>query len=77
MSDKQPKTTAARLEELEISVAHQQRLLEQLNEVLVTHSQAMLKLEKTIPKLEAEIKELRQVAASKTESLPDEKPPHY
>lgn len=70
-------TNDSRIEVLEISIAHQQRLLEQLNEVVTEHSKILMQLEKSIPKLREELLELR--AAQNANSAPpaDEKPPHY
>ncbi|MEM7478741.1 MAG: SlyX family protein [Planctomycetota bacterium] len=66
-----------RIEELEISLAHQQRLLEQLNEVVTQQTHSLLRLEKKVPQLEREIQGLKSKTAERQGPLPDEKPPHY
>ena len=67
----------SRVMELEIGLAHQQRLCEQLNEVVTQQTQELLKLGKLIPKLKAEIQELKQNDAAKAPAPANEKPPHY
>ncbi|MEC8554594.1 MAG: SlyX family protein [Planctomycetota bacterium] len=70
-------TDASRIEALEISIAHQQRLLEQLNEVVTEHSKILIQLEKAIPKLREELLELRAAQDANSSPLANEKPPHY
>ena len=66
-----------RFERLEISLAHQQRLCEQLNEVVTQQADQIAQLEKLVPKLQVEIRELQQSLRSERFSVDDEKPPHY
>ncbi|MCC6509905.1 MAG: SlyX family protein [Pirellulaceae bacterium] len=65
-----------RLTELEFQFAHQQRLYEQLNQVVVEHTQQILRLERTNLRLEDQIKILRE---QRKEAFDPglEKPPHY
>ena len=66
----------SRVTELEIQLAHQQRICEQLNEVVTEHSQAMMRYERVILRLEDHIKLLRD--QRKEQFVPrEEKPPHY
>ena len=66
-----------RIESLEIALAHQQRLVEQLNEVVVEHSQQLLQASRQQLRMESTIKELREQLAAKSAPPPNEKPPHY
>ncbi len=66
----------ARITELEIQLAHHQRLCEQLNQVLVDHTQQIMRLERTIVRLEDQIRTIRE----QRKEIFDpqlEKPPHY
>lgn len=65
-----------RVTELEIQLAHQQRLCEQLNEVVVEHTQQILRLERVVLRLEDQIKTVREL---RKEAFDPglEKPPHY
>ncbi len=62
---------------LEISLAHQQRLCEQLNEVVTDHTRVIFKLQTELTKQEGQLKSLRLLADKQAEPLPDERPPHY
>lgn len=66
-----------RVTELEISLAHQQRLCEQLNEVVTEQTRKLMHLERLIPRLEEQLRELQNWRKSAQEPLPDERPPHY
>jgi SlyX protein len=71
------KSTEDRLTDLEIGLAHQQRLCEQLNDVVYDQSKQLLQAHRLISKLETELRELR---VQRKEPMPDpfdEKPPHY
>ena len=65
-----------RIGELEFQLAHQQRLCEQLNEVVVEHTQQIMRLERTILRCEEQVKSLRD---QRKEAFDPglEKPPHY
>ncbi len=56
-----------RVTELEIQLAHQQRLCEQLNEVVTDHTQQIIRLERIIVRLE--IKSNRCVNSAKKPSI--------
>ncbi|QDS91954.1 hypothetical protein FF011L_06900 [Roseimaritima multifibrata] len=65
-----------RITELEMQLAHQQRISEQLNEVLTTQSMEVIKLTRVVQRLENQFRELRETPRGETDML-DEKPPHY
>jgi uncharacterized coiled-coil protein SlyX len=68
-----------RIEKLEVALAHQQRLIEQLNEVVTEQTKEMLRMGRTLDQLTKQVVELRKRPTS-TEPQPtleDEKPPHY
>ncbi len=67
----------ARLTELEMSLAYQQRLSEQLNEIVTAHSQELLALKRNVAELQGRIRELRERNKEAPSSPLDEKPPHY
>lgn len=58
-----------RLQELEIRYMHQQRMLDELNEVVIAQGRA-------IERLVAELSELRALRSDDAEAR-DERPPHY
>lgn len=65
-----------RIADLEFHVAHQQRLCEQLNEVVVEHTQQLMRAERVILRLEEQVKLMRE--QRKEAFDPNlEKPPHY
>jgi len=68
-----------RVERLEMELAHQQRVTDQLNEVVSIQSLDILRLQRVNEQLIKQIEELRIGGDSEeTEvSLEDEKPPHY
>lgn len=74
-------TEIARLEsklaELEFGLAHQQRLCEQLNEVVTDQTKRLLRFELLIPKLEQQIRELKNLSKGDAGIPDDERPPHY
>jgi uncharacterized coiled-coil protein SlyX len=74
MSDKKLET---RVQELEIALAHQQRLCEQLNEVVTSQTEELMTLNKLIPILQSQLQELKISAGSRSPATADEKPPHY
>jgi SlyX protein len=66
----------ARVAKLEVDLAHQQRLCEQLNEVVTLQTQQLMRLEKSLPQLQEHVLELR--SELRTRNAPgDERPPHY
>lgn len=72
-----PSDTQSRLVELEMSLAYQQRLCEQLNQIVTAHSQELLGLRRQVGELQGRIRDLRdQRKESATDPL-EEKPPHY
>lgn len=69
-------TEAERLIEIESALAHQQRLCEQLNEVVVDQTQRLLKLERLVVQLENQVRDVMRQTREQRDLL-DEKPPHY
>lgn len=68
-----------RVERLEMEVAHQQRVTEQLNEVVSLQSLDIMRLQRVNEQLVKQIEQLR-LRGNEEEtvvSLEDEKPPHY
>ena len=67
----------ARLDDLEIKAAFQERLLSELNDELVHHGQRIGQLEKQLAELKTVMQHLH--ALLEKPSLPevDERPPHY
>lgn len=66
----------SRVTELEIQLAHQQRICEQLNEVVTEHTHSMIRYERVILRLEEHIKQLRDQRKEQFDPR-EEKPPHY
>jgi len=68
-----------RVERLEMEVAHQQRVTDQLNEVVSIQSLDILRLQRVNEQLMKQIEELRlgNNGADEAIDLEDEKPPHY
>jgi uncharacterized coiled-coil protein SlyX len=69
----------ARIEKLEIELAHQQRVTEQLNEVVTEQTKELLRLARSVAQLSKQVVELRKRPDSSepAPTLEDEKPPHY
>jgi uncharacterized coiled-coil protein SlyX len=65
-----------RVQELEFQLAHQQRLVEQLNEVLVQHTRDLMRLEALARRLEEQVKLARELRKEAFDPGA-EKPPHY
>jgi SlyX protein len=65
-----------RITELEIQLAHQQRICEQLNEVVVEHTQQMMRYERILIRMEDQVKSLREQRKEAFDPH-QEKPPHY
>ena len=70
------RSVESRITELEIQLAHQQRVCEQLNEVVVEHTQQIMRYERVILRLEEQIKLVREQRKEQFDPR-EEKPPHY
>lgn len=68
---------ASRLTELELALAYQQRLCEQLNEIVTAHSQELLGLKRLVAELQGRVKEIREQRKEPQSEPHEEKPPHY
>ena len=68
---------SSRLAELEMALAYQQRLCEQLNEIVTAHSQELLGLKRSVAELQGRMKELREQPKEPPAEPHEEKPPHY
>ena len=66
-----------RMVELEIQLAHVQRLYEQLNEVVTEQSGRIDLLERRCHQLQTQYKELKERQPEPGLDPLDEKPPHY
>jgi SlyX protein len=73
MDDKQ----SERITELEISLAHIQRLFDQLNEVVTSEAIRSDQMQRRIRELEQQLKTSKDKPPEEERSLEDEKPPHY
>ncbi len=67
----------ARVTELEMALAYQQRLCEQLNDIVCEHSKQMLTMTRTVADLQRRLKELRELRKEPPIDPAAEKPPHY
>ncbi|WP_068139912.1 SlyX family protein [Roseimaritima ulvae] len=67
---------ADRITELEIQLAHQQRITEQLNEVLTEQNKVIDGLTRRLQALDNQVRQLRERPQAEPDML-DEKPPHY
>lgn len=63
--------------ELEIKLAHQQRLCEQLNEVVTDHTRQIMQLERVIGELRKQLTDLRELRKQEVTDPREERPPHY
>ncbi|MGI9444972.1 MAG: SlyX family protein [Rubripirellula sp.] len=70
------RTPEDRITDLEIELAHVQRLYEQLNEVVTTQSREIDRIERRFQQLQGQFKELKENGSEGIDPL-DEKPPHY
>lgn len=68
-----------RVERLEMELAHQQRVTDQLNEAVSIQSLDILRMQRVNEQLTKQIEELRlgNNGAEEAIDLEDEKPPHY
>lgn len=67
----------SKIADLEFGLAHQQRLCEQLNEVVTDQTRRLLKFELLLPKLEQQIRDLKNLSKNEPGFLEQERPPHY
>ena len=65
-----------RIEQLEFQLEFQNRLCEQLNEVVVGHTQLLLRYERAMQRLDDQVKTLRDQRKEAFDPHA-EKPPHY
>ncbi|MFO0939561.1 MAG: SlyX family protein [Pirellulales bacterium] len=66
-----------RLTDLEIRLTYQQRLIDQLNEIVTEHTMQLLKAEKQLGELLQRNELLQTQLREHLPNLPHEKPPHY
>ncbi len=67
-----------RVERLEMELAHQQRTLDQLNEVVADQSVELLRLQRSTQQMAKQLESLAPPAGdAEPVDLADEKPPHY
>ncbi|MFN3192959.1 MAG: SlyX family protein [Aureliella sp.] len=77
MTAMQGKTIEQRVEELEIALAHQDRLCEQLNAVVTEQNEKLMKLENLLPLIQQQIRDVKMSIQETPRAPEDEKPPHY
>ena len=65
-----------RITKLEISLAHVQHLLDQLNQVVTAQSLENQRIERRLAQLQDQITRLKEKPQDTTDPL-EEKPPHY
>lgn len=65
-----------RVTELEIQLAHLQRLYEQLDEVVTEQAMENDRMQRRIAQLQQQLKEMKEAKEPEIDPL-DEKPPHY
>jgi SlyX protein len=65
-----------RMTELEIQLAHVQRLFEHLNEVVTAQAMQTDRMDRRIAQLQNQLKDLKVKQEPEADPL-DEKPPHY
>ncbi len=68
--------TDSRLTELEVQLAHVQRLYEQLNEVVTEQAMLADRMTQQFARLQDQVRTLKEKAPTTVDPL-DEKPPHY
>lgn len=74
MNASDPPYDHQRLVALEERLTHQQRLIEQLNDVVVAHERRLDQLGRDLARYASAVERLE---ASSGDDLPHEKPPHY
>ncbi len=65
-----------RVTELEIQLAHTQRVVEQLNEVVTEQSKQLDRVMRSVTRFEEKLDDFKYKIEEKRDLL-DEKPPHY
>ena len=65
-----------RVTELEIQLAHTQRVVEQLNEVVTEQSKQLDRVMRSVTRFEEKLDDFKHKIEEKRDLL-DEKPPHY
>lgn len=75
MTSNPPSEPDARLVTLEERLTFQQRLIEDLNAVIIEHRRELDRLARELSLCRDNVERLQQTGAS--ENLPHEKPPHY
>ena len=70
------RTPEDRITDLEVELAHVQRLYEQLNEVVTAQGREIDRIERRFQQLHGQFKELKEKQPESFDPL-DEKPPHY
>ncbi len=66
-----------RITDLEIKLTYQQRLIDQLNEIVTEHTMQLLRAEKQLGELLHRNEMLQTQLREHLPNLPHEKPPHY
>lgn len=66
-----------RIIDLETQLVYQQRLCEQLNDVVTAHSRQLLLLQRTVQELNGRLKDLQLQRKEPPLDPAEEKPPHY
>lgn len=66
-----------RITELEIQLAHVQRMYEQLDEVVTTEAMRADRMQRKLDQLDQRYKELKSKSPEPDGDPLDEKPPHY
>ncbi|NND97498.1 MAG: SlyX family protein [Pirellulaceae bacterium] len=65
-----------RITDLEIQLAHVQRLFDQLNDVVTDQSSRLSQMERVMKQIEEKVKQIKPADQQSVDPL-DEKPPHY
>ncbi len=68
---------AARIDDLEMKAAFQERLLSELNDELVLHGQRIGQLEKQLNELKTVMEHMHALLEKPSIPEVDERPPHY
>jgi uncharacterized coiled-coil protein SlyX len=72
-----PTGSDERLVALETALAYQQRLCEQLNQIVCEHSQQLLAMQRTVKELSGRLQDIHVQRKEAMLDPQDEKPPHY
>lgn len=76
-TDSDTTNLSRRLLQLEETICHDQRLIEELNQIVIGLRQEMERIQLRLLAAEQNWGMLDQRVRSHEENLPDEKPPHY